>query len=242
MQWLKNRKIKKIRNAFSLIEQMNSLWSCVIWNLDLDKLENRNYSLELNSSEGRHLFKCHKIEKNFFSFQASSSKINLNLVLSSLEAQELKSLFNLSLHHTLLNSIEFHKSDILLPVTGATTQHLKDEARALEWIKTSFKVLSASLEKIQTDENLILTAGLFSGIEPKTQKKLLRLIVMNLDMSFYFEEDSSLRVVIYNDKDTGHGSSGAPVFNQIIKVTKPQFYDEIIKIINKVSLVGDFSC
>ncbi len=86
---------------------------------------------------------------------------------------------------------------------------------------------------------MILTAAFFSGLEASSEDKVLRLIAFNLDILFYFQKDGSMRILVFDDKNMGHGQARNPSFQQIIKVTKPQFYDEIIRLIHEVATVGE---
>ena len=86
---------------------------------------------------------------------------------------------------------------------------------------------------------MILTGAFFSGLEPSTGDRVLRLIAFNLDVLFYFQKDDSMRILVFDDKNMGHGQSKNPSFQQIIKVTKPQFYDEMIRLTHEVATVGE---
>jgi len=109
----------------------------------------------------------------------------------------------------------------------------------LQWIQASFGTLLRALQSFQNNKELILTGACFSGKVPDTQEEVLRVMAFNLDIFYYLRPDSSLHIVIFDDKDRGHGTSKNPSFQQIIKVTKPQFYDEIIKLLYELAKVGE---
>ena len=155
--------------------------------------------------------------------------------------EEFKALMNLSIHSTLKYSIEFNHEFMVTPVPGATTMDIQNETRALQWIQATFGTLTRALDSMNNRPDLILTAACFSGKVPESGEDVLRVIAFNLDIFFYLREDYSLQIVVFDDKNMGHGESKTPTFQQIIKVTKPQFYDEITKLLHKLAQVGEIS-
>lgn len=205
-------------------------WKVVSWNL-------KEWSIELSGEESkssRWLNRDGKEELHFF----SSSKSELAMRVKD-QREELKSMFNLATHLTLKTALEERYAIILEPVSGATALDFQNEQRALQWIQASFGTLNRALEQFKTKSDLVLTGIFFSGSEPESGKEVTRLLIFNLDIFLYFEEDFSMRVIIFDDKDLGHGSSKQPSFQQIIKVTKPQIYDEISKLVQAIANIGE---
>ena len=60
-----------------------------------------------------------------------------------------------------------------------------------------------------------------------------------MDIFCYFQNDMSLQIAIFDDKNQGHGSAKTASFQQIIKVTKPQIYDEKVKLVHRIAMVGE---
>jgi hypothetical protein len=241
MKFFINKKKEKLKKYLDQIYLNDQSWSVISWNLNFVNESERGLLIEhfIDSLKLRVLYRFNPIDLKSVEWEENfTKKINA----SGLEGRELADSLNLVIHGLVASALEFNKSFVMRAVPGATTLDLQMELKALEWIKTSFKVLSMALDKIKSDTTLILTGAIFFGIEPQSQKRILRILAMNLDIFYYFEEDDSLRVVIFNDKNQGHGSSQEPAFHQIIKVTKPQFYDEIIKLINKFAVAGELSC
>ncbi len=153
--------------------------------------------------------------------------------------KEFCELMNLSLHSTIKQSLEIHHDFVRSPVSGATTLDYQNEARALQWMQASFGTLTRALDQLNARPELILTAALFSGLEPQTGRNVLRILAFNLDIFCYFQEDLSLQIAVFDDKNLGHGGAKSPSFQQIIKVTKPQIYDEIGKLVHRIATVGE---
>jgi hypothetical protein len=212
-------------------------WKVMSWNFNLKNSTQREWSVELVGKEAK-LIKWHSRqgheELDFFTNSKMDQKVKINK-----QREELKTLFNLASHLTLKAALEEKHEFILAPVSGATTLDFQNEQRALQWIQASFGTLYRALEQFKIKPDLILTGIFFSGSEPETGKQVTRLLMFNLDIFLYYEEDSSLRVLIFDDKDLGHGSSKQPSFQQIIKVTKPQIYDEIIKLVQVIANLGE---
>lgn len=228
---------KNPRELFLEFEPQKASWSVVSWNFDLEKAHSRQWSVEIHgectqiikwlrtdSENEIRFFKNHKLLK--------SKKVNTKV-------SEFISLMNLAIHSTVKHGLETHQDFMLSPVSGATAFDMQAETRALQWIQASFGTLSRALDRLKEDRKLILTAVFFSGRVPETGEIVVRLIAFNLDIFYYLKPDHSLQIVVFDDKGEGHGQSRTPTFQQIIKVTKPQFYDEIIKLLNKISQIGE---
>jgi hypothetical protein len=213
-----------------------SHWRVVSWNFDLELPEQRLWVIEIDGEK-----------KNIIQWERNSHEevrfFNGDELLRKRRIpphdQELKTLMNLAIHSTLKFSLEENHKFMITPVAGATTLDMQNESKALLWIQASFGTLTRALDKIENDHSMILTAAFFSGKVPESDEEVLRLIAFNLDIFFYFRADSSLQIVIFDDKAMGHGKSQTPSFQQIIKVTKPQFYDEIVKLVHRLAIVGE---
>jgi hypothetical protein len=128
---------------------------------------------------------------------------------------------------------------MVTPVSGATAIDIQSETRALQWIQATFGTLTRALNSLKGNREMILTAACFSGKVPESGEEVVRVIAFNLDIFYYLRPDFTLQIVVFDDKNMGHGNSKTPTFQQIIKVTKPQFYDEIIKLQHQLAQVGE---
>lgn len=208
----------------------------VSWNFDLKNPSHRQTAIEIHqhSKEVIEWKKSSGEEVSFF----ENDKLKSHKKISG-SRPEYTALMNIAMHSTIKSALESHQEFMLTPVSGATTQDFQSEAKSLQWIQASFGTLSRVLKKFPEVPSLILTAAFFSGVTPETQEKVVRLIAFNLDVIFYLRPDFSLQVIVFDDRNMGHGGSNAPTFQQIIKVTKPQFYDEMVKLTNQLAHVGD---
>lgn len=224
------------RKLFLEFSPQGSSWQVVNWNFDLKDPGQRLWSVEVHKEVPQSIewSRTDHDEIKFFK--------NTKLVRKATVARrdtELKELMNLSLHSTLKHSLESHHEFLRTPVSGATSMDYQNEARALQWLQTSFGTLIRALDQFPARPDLILTAAFFSGIEPQTQAKVMRILAFNLDIFCYFLEDFSLQIAVFDDKNQGHGMAKTPSFQQIIKVTKPQIYDEMVKLVHRMATVGE---
>ncbi len=224
------------KELFLSFDPYGAKFYSVTWNFDLKKGGERRYMVEVHK-ENKFTIDWYRNEKEEVRFLTGSKLTRKRRIPS--ERKEFLDLMNLSVHGTIIAGLEQHKDFVLTPVSGVTTMDYDSENRALQWIQASFGTLSRALKKMKEDSSLILSAAFFSGEEPASGEKVLRLIAFNLDIIFYFQKDESLRVLVFDDKNMGHGQTRNPSFQQIIKVTKPQFYDEIIKLTHEVATVGE---
>ncbi len=224
------------KEYFLKFDPAGSVFSSVTWNFDLTSVGERRFMVEIQKEKKETIdwVRSQVEEVRFF----VDGKISRKRRIPS-ERNEYVQLMNLAMHGTIISGIDAHKEFVVTPVSGATTLDYESEARALQWIQTSFGTLSRALKKIKNEEGMILTAAFFSGLEPASEDKVLRLIAFNLDIIFYFQKDGSMRILVFDDKNMGHGQARNPSFQQIIKVTKPQFYDEMIRLIHEVATVGE---
>ena len=224
------------KELFLNFDPKGSKWRVVSWNFDLSGPAARQWSIEIQG-ERNEIIQWDRQGHETVRF-VKDSQIVRKKKMATVDP-ELTAQMNIAIHSTLKFAIESNHRFMLAPVTGATTQDFQNEARYLQWIQATFGTLSRALESMKKDPNLILTGACFSGTVPDTGEEVLRLIAFNLDIFFYLRPDQTLQIVVFDDKNLGHGESKAPSFQQIIKVTKPQFYDEITRLIHLMAQVGE---
>lgn len=230
---------KDPKDLFLSFNPMGSHWRVVTWNFDLDDPSLRKWTIEVHSHQGAriiHWVKGTHEEVLFF----EGTKLERKRRIPERD-DELKALMNLSIHSTLKYGVEVNHEFMVTPVPGATTQDIQNETKALLWIQATFETLTRALDGMKSKRELILTAACFSGKVPESGEDVLRIIAFNLDIFFYMRSDYTLQIVVFDDKNLGHGEAKSPTFQQIIKVTKPQFYDEITKLLHKLAQVGEIS-
>jgi hypothetical protein len=225
---------RDLKKHFLDFTPLNSHWRVVAWNHDLTGESRRHWSVEVHSDklEAIHFYRKSMDEVSF----VTADKVQ---VLVPVDSKECVDLMNLALHSTLKYGLKANQEFMLIPVSGAIAQDLQTEARALQWVQATFGTVARALEKLQKEPELVLTAMVFSGVTPDTQERVLRVMIFNLDIFFYLRPDHSLQLVVFDDKNLGHGTSKTPMFQQIIKVTKPQFYDEIVRLVQQIASVGE---
>jgi hypothetical protein len=227
---------KNPQELFFDFNPQESHWRTVSWNFDLDDKTRRSWKIEIHGSK---IFNIQwKIKSHDELYFLDGKKIILMEQITQKNGN-LRDLMNLSIHSTVKYGIEKNYEFILAPVSEGTAGDVQTEMKSLLWIQASFGTLSRALENVKNKSDLLLTASFFSGIVPDTKEDVLRLIAFNLDIFYYFRPDKTLQIVVFDDKDNGHGKSKTPVFQQIIKVTKPQFYDEITKLLFQIAQVGE---
>ncbi len=228
---------KKPRSLFLEFSPEGATWQVISWNFDLKSYGERAWALEVHKKNDVESINWSRKQHEELSFFCQDKLISRKKI--SDDRNELKELMNLSLHGTLKAALTAHHDFVLAPVSGATTADFQNEARALQWIQASFGTLDRALDQFKNRSDLILTAAFFSGLEPESGRKVLRVLAFNLDIFCYFLEDNSLQIAVFDDKNLGCGGAKTPSFQQIIKVTKPQIYDEIVKLVNRIAVVGE---
>jgi len=224
---------KDPKELFLDYSPVGSHWRVVTWNFDLDENARRKWTIEVHDS-GSKIIHWDTRELRFF----EQNKI-VRRQKHKEESTELKTLMNLALHSTLKYGLERNHEFMVTPVPGATALDIQSETRALQWIQATFGTLNRALDNMKSHPEQILTAAAFSVTVPESGEEVLRVIAFNLDIFYYLRPDFTLQIVVFDDKNMGHGQSKAPTFQQIIKVTKPQFYDEIIKLLHHIAQVGE---
>ncbi len=208
---------KDPKDLFLEFSPKNSYWTVVSWNFDLKDPSERLWTVEVHGTS-----------------------IN-SIEWSRLGHDEVQFFRNQKLHSTLKYGLESNHEFLLTPVSGATTMDFQNEARALQWLQASFGTLMRALDSMQGRPELILTAALFSGQEPTSGQRVLRIIAFNLDIFCSFHPDFSLQIAAFDAKNMRHGGAKTPSFQQIIKVRKPQIYDEIVRLVHRIASVGEIS-
>jgi hypothetical protein len=224
------------RTLFLDYTPVNSQWRVVGWNFDLKDPKERQWTLEVEKPEQESIEWTRGTEESVRFFK--NGKLLRKRRIPK-DKKEFKELMNLCLHSTVKYSLDSNHEFLLTPVSGANATDYQNEARALQWLQASFGTLTRALDQFPGRDDLILTAAVFSGIEPSTGKNVLRIMAFNLDIFCYFQEDLTLQIAVFDDKNLGQGGSKTPSFQQIIKVTKPQIYDEIVKLVHRIAIVGE---
>lgn len=224
---------KDPKELFLSYDPHGSHWKVVSWNFDLEKSGDRRWALEVHKDKKLSIL-WDLNEVAFFEDDRILRKRRLPP-----NPDEIKALMNLSIHSTLKAALEENHEFMVTPVPGATAIDIQNETRYLQWIQATFGTLTRALDRVQREPSLIVTAAFFNGLEPETQERVLRLVAFNLDIFFYMKADQTLQILVFDDKGQGHGASKTPTFQQIIKVTKPQFYDEIVKLVHRLAVVGE---
>ncbi len=227
---------KDPKELFLNFDPKGSYWRVVTWNFDLSNPTARRWTVEVHGKKVK-VIHWNKKKGDELVFYENDRQV-LKKKMSS-KNEELMDLMNIVLHSTLKYSLDINHEFMLTPVVGATSLDIQNETRALQWVQATFGTLVRALDSMKDKQELILTAACFSGKIPESGEEVLRVLIFNLDIFYYLREDSSLQIVIFNDKDLGHGESKAPTFQQIIKVTKPQFYDEITKLLHRLGKEGE---
>ena len=224
------------KQLFLDFSPQGSVWQSVSWNFDLNNTQERLWVVEVikDQSESIEWHKLGHQEVRFF----KKHKLERKQKISD-KTDSYSKMMNLCIDATLKFCTESHHEFLLTPVSGATTIDYQNEARALQWLQASFGTLQRALDQFDERSDLILTAAFFSGTEPESSLKVLRLLAFNLDIFCYFQPDFSLQLAVFDDKNMGHGRAKTPVFQQNIKVTKPQIYDEIVKLVHRIARVGE---
>lgn len=226
------------KDLFFKFKPQGSHWRVVTWNFDLKIPGSRKWTLEVHQEKIKIIQweKNRNVELRFFEGKRLVKKQSIQTW-----DHELHSLMNIALHSTLKYSLEINHEFMVTPVSGATTEDIQNETRALLWIQATFGTLMRALDSIKNKKDLILSGACFAGKTPDSGEEVMRVIIFNLDIFYYLRSDYSLQIVVFDDKNLGHGESKAPTFQQIIKVTKPQFYDEITKLLNRLAQMGEIS-
>ena len=224
------------RSLFLDFSPQEAHWHVVTWNFDLKNHQDRLWTLEIQGQNSQ-IIEWSKSKNEEIRFFKDNKSVKNKQTKS--DREELRTLMNVSIHATLKHGLDLYKDFLLEPYPGAKTTDYQTEMKALQWVQASFGTLLRALDQFQTRSDLILTAAVFSGLEPQTGLKVLRVMAFNLDIFCYFQDDMSLQLTIFDDKNLGHGGAKSPTFQQNIKVTKPQIYDEIIKLVHKIASVGE---
>ena len=229
---------KDPKELFLNFNPHGSHWRVVTWNFDVSEPNLRRWSIEVHAEKER-IIQWEKGVSEDVRFYEDDKLIRRRKITP--DQRELRDLMNIALHSTLKYGLEANHEFMVTPVSGATTADIQNETRALQWIQATFGTLIRALDSMKGNRDLILTGACFTGRVPESQEDVVRVIAFNLDIFFYLRSDFTLQIVVFDDKNLGHGESKTPTFQQIIKVTKPQFYDEITKLLHRLAQVGEIS-
>ncbi len=241
--------INKIKNWFGGSDPFKShllkihpedfSWRVVSFSFDGGGYDLRHTKIQLQKANSEWLIQYPHQQKSTYPLVIVNNGNKTTWHPSSLEFEDQK-ILNLFLHETIRVSMEETLDFMRAPVSGVTSADYQSEAQALKWFEVSLSVLLRAMDKFDKDSSLVLTGCFFAGRRIENNERIIRLIIFNLDIFFYLQEDNSLRVMVFDDKDKGHGAGKTPVLQQIIKVTKPQFYDQIIHILQRITQHGEF--
>ena len=236
MSWWGNLFGRDPKDLFLEFSPQDTQWRVVTWNFDLQDPKSRQWTIEVHGKTSKliHWLREKHDELRFF----ENDRIVRKRKMPGKDPEHM-AMMNLALHSTLKHSLESNHAFMVTPVSGATAMDIQNETRALQWIQATFTTLMRALDNIKDKPELILTAACFSGRVPDGNDDVLRVLAFNLDIFFYMRPDQTLQIVVFDDKNMGHGESKTPTYQQIIKVTKPQFYDEITKLVHKIAQVGE---
>lgn len=236
MSWWGNLFGRDPKDLFLEFSPKGSHWRIVTWNYDLPDPKSRQWNIEVHGQTSKIINWDREKHDELRFFE--NDRIVRRRKMADRDNEHI-AMMNLALHSTLKYGLESNHEFMVTPVSGATTIDIQNETRALQWIQATFGTLTRALDNIKNKPEMILTAACFSGRVPDTQEDVLRVIAFNLDIFYYLRADHTLQIVVFDDKNLGHGESKAPTYQQIIKVTKPQFYDEITKLVHKIAQVGE---
>lgn len=240
--WLKKLFKKDLSFKDSLLELHpdDFTWRVVSFSFEPNNYELRHTKIQLQDKNGWWLIQFpHSPNSTHPLVMTSQFDDKKKTWIPSELVPEDKKFLNLFLHETVRTSMDEIQDFMRAPVSGVTSSDYQNEAQFLKWFEVSLGVLDKALDKFAKDPHLVMTACFFAGQRVENQERLIRLIIFNLDIFFYLQEDNCLRVMVFDDKDKGHGQTSRPTFQQIIKVTKPQFYDQMVLILQKMTQHGE---
>lgn len=241
IHWVKSwfNRSSLVKDQLLKIHPSEFSWRVVSFSFEGSGYDLRHTKIQLQEKSRTWLFQFPQQKKSSFPLILTADDKKVTWHPSSLHSEDQK-VMNLFLHETMRVSMEETLDFMRAPVSGVTSADYQNEAQFLKWFEVSLGVLVKAMDKFDKDPSLILTGCFFAGRRPENNERLIRLIIFNLDIFFYLQEDHALRVMVFDDKDKGHGSGQRPVFQQIIKVTKPQFYDQMIVILQRITQHGEF--
>jgi hypothetical protein len=183
-------------------------------------------------------FQIAELEIGIAHYVFEGKKYIFNTVIrDDVEEKNTKILFNNIMDNFLKNQINIFTTN--LNKGEFNKGQLDAEEKALEWLKVSFSILTKAILESLTNPDFLFQATLFAGINPKTQMHEIRLMVFNLDMSFYLLDDKNLRVLIYNSKDiaeeSGSNNYGPPVLSGDYSFRKREIFDQMINLLSILS-------
>ena len=235
----KNNVIHDLDQFFQHAGQKKPLWVSIAINKrsiansiltkELDLLTEKDvFSLKIADSKNglfHQLWKNHEPISEFTIAQNSPDQTKMTSHFNHLIDKHIDS--EIKFFQKELNNIN---NDIIF-----TKEEIALEEKALEWMKASFKVLEKAVIESLTNPDLLFQTLLFFGINPKTQKHEVRIILFNLDIIFELHENTSIRIKIFNDKNNKFGSNKKADLEGDFKLRKREMLDELTKIISVIS-------
>lgn len=127
--------------------------------------------------------------------------------------------------------IESLKAELNTNHSGTTLNKIENEQKTREWLKVTMEVFKKALEKVASDQNLLLDFSLqadFKAPEPTIIFKSY-----NLFWQMKFLENALLRVIFFNDKKAE--ISNTPSLSGDFYHQKNQIWDEFIKTLTNIN-------
>ncbi len=115
------------------------------------------------------------------------------------ETTQIRSLFNYSLDQIIESEIVVFQKNLKLGEFSPIQK--ESEENALEWMKVSFDLLEKAVIQSLTNSEYMFQSTFFCGVNPETRLHEIRVIIFNLDITFWLLNDHNLRVKVFNKKN-----------------------------------------
>jgi hypothetical protein len=147
------------------------------------------------------------------------------------KAEDFQELFLFS--HLMLKSItEQLQREALVALSDVTTPDITKEARALQWLQVSLKVLRDAILSCEKDFEKVLQASFV--FEKNTTSTTIRMVIFNLDITLMSDNEGVFGVVVFDDKNLGPGSAKTPALEARFRGLKPPLVDELIQLVSQL--------
>lgn len=166
--------------------------------------------------------------------QIGQKKLNLNQV-GVVDYQEHPLLFQTLLFSSIDCLIKKYQTSMLKTLSSLHSD-MNQEQKSLEWLKTSLYVYKNAIQECARDQSLIFQFQLFFGKHPQKNSDLFKLRSFNIDLEILFMTDGRLKVTVYDDPTCLFDQELSPKLNSEFILVRPQIYDEIIQLLEQVSL------
>jgi hypothetical protein len=169
----------------------------------------------------------HQLWRNQVSVCKTNIERNTSLLLE----------FNLLINKLIESEILYFQNQLNQPQVDKiySPAEISQEEKALEWLRVSFQVLEKAVIESLTNPELLFQSLLFFGINPKTRTHEIRIITFNLDIKFELQNNCSLRVKIYNDKNGEFGSNKKTDLEGDFNFRKREMLDELTRLFSVLS-------